>query len=55
MRSYGKACAMAQHALWVQTCSSYCQDVPEIKTLEDTYKNGWIDACNEIYWERSND
>lgn len=25
-------------------------DVPPCKAYEDTYADGWIDACNEILW-----
>ncbi len=25
-------------------------DVPPCKSYEDTYADGWIDACNEILW-----
>ena len=25
-------------------------DVPPCKSYEDTYADGWMDACNEILW-----
>lgn len=25
-------------------------DVPSCKYYEDTYADGWMDACNEILW-----
>ena len=25
-------------------------DVPPCKAYEDTYADGWMDACNEILW-----
>lgn len=36
---------------WVEICKSFAADNnPPHKGHEETYCDGWLDACNEIMW-----
>lgn len=41
----------AERERWIAICKEHAADTdPPHKPYEETYGDGWLDACNEIMW-----
>ncbi len=34
----------------IEISADFLKEEPEFKNYEDTYMDGWLDACNEMSW-----
>lgn len=52
MRAYAAAEVAKERERWIALCKDFAADTnPPHKNFEDTYCDGWLDACNEIMWK----
>lgn len=40
----------AERARWVSICRSFAENRNPPHKADETYEDGWLDACNEILW-----
>lgn len=51
LRALVEAAVAAERERWIAICKERAADPdPPHKPHEETYADGWLDACNEIMW-----